>query len=86
MYQIVNLYLETWVTRVTSNRKAEGKSESKNLKKKKKDTWNNEKRPKGNVLNMRIYAAQTLLHAADPLNTLRELTPNLISSSQSEFY
>ena len=35
---------------------------------------------------MRIYAAQTLLHAAEPLNTFCELTPNLISSSQSEFY
>ena len=35
---------------------------------------------------MRIYAAPTLLHAADPLNMLCELTPNLISSSQSEFY
>ena len=67
MYQIVNLYLETWLIRVTSDRKVGIMRRGQ----------------RASVLNMRIYAAQTLLHAADPLNMLCELTPNLISPSQS---
>lgn len=46
---------------------------------------NNEKRPKGNFLVMRIYVALTLLHAPDPLNML--LNDHLTSSDplQSKF-
>lgn len=46
---------------------------------------NNEKRPKGNVLDMKIYVALTLLHAPDLLNML--LNDHLTSSDplQSKF-
>ena len=45
------------------------------------ESLNNEKRPKGNFLGMRIYVALNSLHALGPPNTLPELTPKLISSS-----
>lgn len=45
------------------------------------ESLNNEKRPKGNFLGMRIYVALTSLHALGPPHTLPELTPKLISSS-----
>ena len=55
MYQIVNLFLETWLTKTDSNGKSLGK-------------LSNQKMPKGKFPDVRIYVALTLLHAPDTPN------------------